>query len=65
METFDSLIEPVAGWAADRISAVLAAGEEVVIQRETTRTGLVAETLTVSIPADRAYVFDGEGKRLR
>jgi lactose/L-arabinose transport system ATP-binding protein len=45
--------------------ANVAAGEEVVIQRETTRTDLVAETLTVSIPAERAYVFDGEGKRLR
>jgi ATP-binding cassette, subfamily B, bacterial len=32
METLDSLIEPVAGWAADRISAALAAGEEVVIR---------------------------------
>ena len=45
--------------------ANVAGGEEVVVQRETARTGQVADSMTVSIPADRAYLFNSTGNRLR
>jgi lactose/L-arabinose transport system ATP-binding protein len=40
-------------------------GEEVVVQRQFARAGQLEETLTVSIPAERAYLFDAEGNRVR
>ncbi len=45
--------------------ANVAGGEELVVQRETARAGQVADTMTVSIPAARAYLFDTSGNRLR
>jgi lactose/L-arabinose transport system ATP-binding protein len=45
--------------------ANVAGGEEVVVQRPFVRAGQLEETLTVSIPAERAYLFDADGKRIR
>ena len=40
-------------------------GEEVVVQRQFARANQMEETLTVSIPAERAYLFDSAGNRVR
>jgi lactose/L-arabinose transport system ATP-binding protein len=40
-------------------------GEELVIERDPALHELVSDTLTVSVSAARAYVFDAGGKRLR
>jgi lactose/L-arabinose transport system ATP-binding protein len=45
--------------------ANVAGGEEVIVQRQFVRAGQREETLTVSIAAERTYLFDAEGRRLR
>jgi lactose/L-arabinose transport system ATP-binding protein len=45
--------------------ANVAGGEEVIVQRPFARAGQLEETLTVSIPVERAYLFDAGGKRIR
>jgi lactose/L-arabinose transport system ATP-binding protein len=42
-----------------------AEGEELVVERSTSREEADRDTVTVSIPASKVYVFDGAGQRLR
>ncbi|WP_157019098.1 ABC transporter ATP-binding protein [Mesorhizobium xinjiangense] len=47
------------------VYANTASGEQLVIEREESRSEIGVEHLTVSIPAARTYLFDASGARLR
>jgi len=47
------------------VYAKTSSGEQIIIEREESRSGAVNDQITVSISADRAYLFDHTGTRLR
>jgi len=51
--------------ATSYIYANTASGEQLIVEREESRSELGRETVSVSIPADKSYLFDSAGQRLR